>query len=68
MEVTYIARGNVRGDCGHRHRTVEAAERCAEQDRRAIRRLPSSPYGAPYSDRRVVAVDERGYETGEEVR
>ena len=43
-------RGSVRGDCGHHHRTVAAAEACLEQDRRGC----ASQGG--YSDREVYAV------------
>jgi hypothetical protein len=54
----YLATGSVRGDCGHEHRTAIAAFDCAEADKAAIRRLPSSPYGSPYSDRHVEAVED----------
>lgn len=36
---------NVRGNCGHKHRTIEAAERCLEQDARDCKRVGG------YSDR-----------------
>lgn len=49
----YAACGSVRGRCAHRHRTPDAAERCAERDRRECRALPG---GQSYSDRVVVAV------------
>ena len=49
----YAASGPVRGQCWHKHLTPEAAEKCAEHDRRACRRLPG---GNSYSDRIVVAV------------
>jgi len=58
MTTYYVAAGSVRGECGHHHRTIEAALRCVERDRAAIRSLPSSPYGAPYSDREVAAVED----------
>jgi hypothetical protein len=50
----YTTDGSVRGDCGHKHRTVEAARRCLDKDQRGC----SSQGG--YSDRRVVAVDTDG--------
>jgi hypothetical protein len=43
--------GPVRGPCGHAHRTVEAAERCAAADATACARLPG---GTAYSDRRAA--------------
>lgn len=50
----YYATGSVRGDCGHRHRTVDAAVRCVERDRAACRRIG----GGCYSDRdRIVGSD-----------
>ena len=49
----FAASGSVRGQCPHKHRTPEAAERCAEADRRACRSLPG---GQSYSDRIAVAV------------
>lgn len=44
---TFTAWGRVRGECPHKHKTMEAAERCAEKDRRACRALG----GGAYSDR-----------------
>lgn len=52
----YIARGSVRGDCGHLHRSLHAAERCVEADQRACRSLPG---GNAYSDRDVAIVEWR---------
>lgn len=68
----WTAIGDVRGECGHKHRSYEAAAQCVERDRRAIRRAYpyTSPYGRSYSDRlvyavlrdgRTVAVDAEGY-------
>ncbi len=53
----YSAVGSARGDCGHYHRTVRAAWRCADRDGRRLRALPggNSPHARAYSDRRVVA-------------
>ena len=53
---TYHAVGDVRGSCGHRHRTKGAAERCAGRDSAACARLPG---GRSYSDRVVRAYDGR---------
>lgn len=47
-KVYYFTRGLVRGWCGHKHRSVDAAIRCLEQDRRRCR----SQGG--YSDRHVA--------------
>ncbi len=46
---SYTTYGSVRGDCGHQHRTVEAAQRCADRDMRDCRKVGG------YSDRRVYA-------------
>jgi len=48
---TYICTGSVRGECGHQHRTQEAAERCLARDQRGC------AMQGGYSDRRVVAVE-----------
>lgn len=42
--------GSVRGDCGHVHKTQEAAEKCLSRDRRGCR------YVRGYSDRHVRVV------------
>jgi hypothetical protein len=44
----YTTEGNVRGSCGHRHRTEEAAERCLAKDQHGC----AAQWG--YSDRRIV--------------
>jgi len=46
----YTTSGSVRGQCGHHHRTREAAERCLERDRRGCR----SQGG--YSDRKEIEI------------
>ena len=51
MSKTYTTRGNVRGCCGHKHRTIEAAKRCADHDQSECSRQGG------YSDRRVVNSD-----------
>lgn len=57
----YIAYGSVRGSCGHKHKTREAAEKCAERDAKAIRRLyPSTFPTRAYSDRSAVVKIEGG--------
>jgi hypothetical protein len=42
---------NVRGNCGHNHRTIEAAVRCKKRDQRDC-----SAQGG-YSDRTILAVE-----------
>lgn len=53
MSTTYHCEGDVRGDCGHRHRTYEAAAECLRRDEIGCR----SQGG--YSDRRIVDSDGR---------
>jgi len=53
MTVYYSAKGAVRGDCGHRHRTVIAAQECARQDQQDCRSLG----GGAYSDREPIRSD-----------
>jgi hypothetical protein len=48
---TYTTIGSVRGSCGHAHRTLSAAQACADADQRACRRR----FG--YSDRVVRRSD-----------
>lgn len=56
MSTYWESRGEVRGGCGHRHRTEDAARRCGEADNRAIKRY----YGSnAYSDRYPTLVEER---------
>ena len=55
---TYICKGSVRGECGHKHRTVEAAVACCARDQKAIRRAYPSTYPTnAYSDRSVFRSD-----------
>ena len=56
MTPYYVASGPVRGDCPHRHETPEAADRCAQADRRECSALP----GGCYSDRSAYRVSEDG--------
>ena len=53
VRVTFEAWGPVRGGCGHRHRSPEAAEKCRQKDIRALRSLG----GRAYSDRTVWAAE-----------
>jgi len=60
----YRAWGPVRGDCGHRHQTAEAAQRCVDRDHASIRRAYPSTYPTrTYSDRDVQRMDADGYPT-----
>ena len=57
----FIASGAVRGDCGHKHKTLEAAERCADGDRQAVSsRNHPGYYTRAYSDRIAWGVTESG--------
>jgi hypothetical protein len=49
----YVAHGDVRGTCIHKHRTAHTAALCAKRDRRRCARLPG---GNSYSDRDVYAI------------
>jgi hypothetical protein len=49
----YEAKGAVRGGCGHRHRSIDGALRCAERDQRSCSKLG----GGAYSDRTVCRED-----------
>ena len=51
--MTYTCEGNVRPDCGVRHRSIAAAVRCCRQDNRAVKR-GNGPRS--YSDRHVVGL------------
>jgi len=52
MSTHYTTRGSVRGCCGHKHRTIEAANRCQRDDQRGC----ASQGG--YSDRGIVPVED----------
>lgn len=54
ITIYYIARGSVRGSCGHKHRTLSAANACCQQDQRDCYGLG----GGSYSDRSVWAVED----------
>jgi hypothetical protein len=51
MNTTYTTRGSVRGSCGHQHRSITAAVRCARRDHAGC----VSQGG--YSDRDVFRAD-----------
>lgn len=48
---TYTTYGSVRGACGHHHRSIGAATRCAAKDQRDCKRVGG------YSDRYVRRTD-----------
>lgn len=50
-KTTYTAIGNVRGDCGHKHRSPAVAARCCARDHVECKKLGG------YSDRQVVGSD-----------
>lgn len=50
MATTYTTRGQIRGTCGHQHRTHDAAHRCVAREGATQNR-----YGC-MTDRQVVAV------------
>lgn len=47
-KTTYTTEGSIRGSCGHKHRTIETARKCLQEDQAGCR----SQGG--YSDRRIV--------------
>lgn len=53
LHTYYAAAGPVRGFCGHKHRTPDAARGCVLRDNLGVKR-GNGP--ASYSDRRVVVV------------
>lgn len=52
MNTYYTTTGSVRGNCGHRHRSVVAAEQCRQSDANGC------GMQGGYSDRRIVAVED----------
>jgi hypothetical protein len=54
MVTTYTTEGSVCGGCGHNHRTIGAAQQCADRHHAAIVRRNGSN---AYSDREVVRTD-----------
>ncbi len=56
-QIRYEAYGSVRGACGHKHLTLEAAQKCADDDARAISRCYPSKFPThAYSDRYPRAI------------
>lgn len=53
QDTRYHGIGPVRGSCGHRHTTIQAAHRCIMRDGRVCKRLG----GGAYSDRTVERLD-----------
>lgn len=53
---TYTTSGDVRGECGHQHRTLSGAVRCLESDQRGC----ESQGG--YSDRHIIDSDGDTYD------
>lgn len=58
----YTSKGQIRGECGHTHRTIRTALKCTERDRQGCREQGG------YSDRFVYGVDDRGRLTDEDVQ
>lgn len=53
----WTCKGDVRGDCGHKHRSYATAAACCIRDGRGVTRGHGS---SAYSDRYVVFVDANG--------
>ena len=51
MSTTYTTRGDVRGECGHQHRSLRTAEKCRQRDADGCRGQGG------YSDRHVCRGD-----------
>lgn len=47
----YTTQGDIRGECGHTHKTIEAAIECIGRDEARAKR------GGGHGDRRVVRAD-----------
>lgn len=59
MTTYYIAKGSVRGSCGHKHKTAKAAYECCQSDAKGIaKNYPGSFPTRAYSDRKVIAVED----------
>jgi hypothetical protein len=50
-DIMYTTRGSVRGCCGHKHRTIDAAHSCLERDQNACKKQGG------YSDRYIEHCD-----------
>lgn len=55
--MSFIVEGSVRGNCGHKHRTLSGAVKCLERDQNGRH----SQHG--YSDRSIYEIDEAGNQT-----
>jgi len=51
VSTTYTTRGDVRGECGHQHRSLRTAEKCRQRDADGCRGQGG------YSDRHVIRGD-----------
>jgi hypothetical protein len=51
----YVCVGNVRGSCGHAHRTITGAAKCLRRERANCRK------NGGYSDRRIAPVEVDSY-------
>lgn len=52
MKISYTTSGNVRGACGHNHRSLIAAHQCQARDSRDCKAARG------YSDRRLFVVED----------
>lgn len=48
----YITQGDVRGSCGHKHRSIDAAAKCVKRD------MSGCKSQGGYSDRSVVKIED----------
>lgn len=54
-KTTWICKGDIRGWCGHNHRTEAAAKKCCERDsRNVLRNTWRGSLTQPYSDRTPI--------------
>ena len=62
MSDTYTTMGSVRGCCGHKHRTIEAAKRCIDRDHAGcVRQGGYSDRTVVYSDGSELSSDDQDY-------
>lgn len=52
MATIYTLTGSVRGNCGHKHRTLRAAANCSVDDQKACKAAGG------YSDRQLRVIDD----------
>ena len=55
--MTFTTYGPIRGCCGHRHKTRDAAERCRQQDQNGC----ASQSTGGYTDRDVAVIGDDGF-------